>query len=536
MRIALLVFVLAACAARSPVGELRFHNQPPVWRVDDRAPLPRAPAKREYIRALYHVDGFVVRRATRAMELRPHVRARDVNALDEVPDSTWFTNRIGVRDLTLDELRVGPNVSANPFDHRPWTITGMKVGGMSLGFVFEDAAGGKHLLKFDPRGEAELETGAHVIVHRILWAIGYNVPEDHVGHIRRADLRIAAGAKMKRAGGKRVPLTAAALDDALARVARMRDGTYRVLASRFVDGKPLGPYAREGTRRDDANDVIPHEQRRSLRGQRAIFAWLGHTDIQEDQTIDVFRDGHVVHYLLDFGKALGVMAYHMKWRTVGHTYRIDPGVAAKSLFTLGLWKRPWDGLGQPPIPGVGLFDAAHYDPGTWRPNSLFWPLEDADRHDGFWGAKLAMRFSRAQLEAIVAEARYTDPRAAAYLVDTLIARQRATARYYFDRVAPLDDFTIERDRLCFRDLTLAYGLRDVATRYVIETYDHAGRAIAAPRTTTQPCAPLALAPAADGYTIMRVRVFRNAHEMPAVLVHVARDDAGVVRVIGVRRR
>jgi len=46
-------------------------------------------------------------------ELPRDRRALGVNALDEVPDSTWFTNRIGVRELTP---RRGPQ---RPADRRP---------------------------------------------------------------------------------------------------------------------------------------------------------------------------------------------------------------------------------------------------------------------------------------------------------------------------------------------------------------------------------------------------------------------------------
>ncbi len=548
MRVLVLLAVIAgACAHRAPVGELRFHNRAPVWRVDDRTPLAAPPAPRVYNRSLYHTDGFFVRRATRAMEVRAAVRAQDVNALGEVPDSTWFTNRIGVRELSPGELRAGPNVAPSPFDHLPWKITGAKIGGLSIGFVFEDARGGRYILKFDPADTPEMETGAHAIVHRILWAIGYNVPEDHIGDVHRRDLQIAPGATTKRPGGAKVPLTEAALDAALARVARGEDGRIRVLASRFLPGKPIGPYAREGTRADDPNDVIPHEHRRSLRGQYAIFSWLNHTDLQEDNTLDVFTGDHVVHYLIDFGKALGVMGHHLAWRTVGYTHRLDLGMAARSLLGLGLWKRPWDGLAQPALRGVGLFEAAHYDPGAWRPNSLYWPLEDKDRFDAFWGAKLLMRFSPAQLEAIVGEARFTDPRAARYVLDTLIERQRKTARYWFDRVAPLDAFAVEPGagsavRVCFTDLTLAHELRAVATRYLADMGDRAGRAIGVSRALR--AAPggraclddLALAPGADAYTIVRLRVRRNAHELPPVVVHLARDAGGRVQVIGLRRR
>jgi hypothetical protein len=534
-RLAILVLV-AACAHKTPpVGELRFKVADPVWRVNDRVPLVKEPKEREYNRTLYHADGFVFRRTTRAMEMRPATRAQDVNALDEVPDSTWFTNRIGVRDLSIEELRRGPNVTASPFDHRPWSITGAKIGGMSIGFTFEDARGDKYLLKFDKADSPEMETGAHAIVLRILWAIGYNVPEDHIGYIRAEDLVV--GDKAKKKG-----LTPDELALALSRVHRTNDGRIRVLASRFLPGKPIGPYAREGTRGDDKNDVIPHENRRSLRGQRPIFSWLNHTDLQEDNTLDAFtEDNFVVHYLIDFGKALGTMGYHLKWQTPGHTYRMDLGMAFEQLLTLGLRKRNWDGLDDPGLRGIGVIDAKHYSPGEWRPNSMYWPLEDADRHDGFWGAKLLMRFTPQQLAAIVEEAQYSDPRAAKYMLDTLIERQRKTAAYWFDRVAPLDAFAVDSDvggaRVCFTDLMLAYQLRAPRTLYKVDAFDAGGKRIADARTLGampggRTCVNgVALA----DYTIVRLRVSRGDRDMPPVLVHVARDANGP-RIIGLRRR
>ena len=35
--------------------------------------------------------------------------ALNVNTLGEVPDSSWFTNRIGQYDLTVDDVLRGPN-------------------------------------------------------------------------------------------------------------------------------------------------------------------------------------------------------------------------------------------------------------------------------------------------------------------------------------------------------------------------------------------------------------------------------------------
>ena len=525
----LVLVVLVACAHASPVGELRFKNQPPVWRVNDRMRLASAPKPRAYNAALYHTDGFFIRRATRAMDLKPDRRATDTNALDEVPDSTWFTNRIGVRELTIEELRRGPNFGPNPFDHRPWTITEVKHGGTAIGFIFLDARGDKYLLKFEAPDKSEEETAAHAIVHRILWACGYNVPQDYIGVVRREDLVLGASPSPK-------GFDAAKLAAALAKVDHLADGSMRVLASRYLAGTPIGPYAREGTRADDPNDVIPHERRRSLRGQFPIFAWLNHTDLQEDNTLDMFiEDGYVVHYLVDFGKALGVMGLGLHRQTPGFTYKVDLAMALGTLFSFGLWKRPWDTLDETGLRGIRLYDAAHFDPGAWRAHSLYWPYEDKDRFDAFWGAKLVMRFTREQLAAIVDEGRFSDPRARAYMLDTLVARQRKTGQYWFDRVAPLDRFVLDGERLCFTDLALAYRLRAPRTHYRLETYDKRGRPTGDRRALVPVQARACTTIPVRGYTIARIRVYRDDRPMPPVLVHLALDGRGHPAIIGLRR-
>jgi hypothetical protein len=130
------------------------------------------------------------------------------------------------------------------------------------------------------------------------------------------------------------------------------------------------------------------------------------------------------------------------------------------------------------------------------------------------------------------------------MLDTLIARQRITARYWFDRVAPLDAFDVSGDqngtaRLCFTDLALAYELRPMKTRYVIDTFDRDARATTRPRTlgamsTGRTC--LSGVELAAPYTILRIRIERGARTLPAVDVHLARDASGRPQVIGVRRR
>jgi hypothetical protein len=327
---------------------------------------------------------------------------------------------------------------------------------------------------------------------------------------------------------------------------RTPDGTFRVLASRYLPGKPIGPYAREGRRPDDPNDRIDHEKRRSVRGQVPLFAWINHTDIQEDNTLDVFVKDHVVHYLIDFGKAFGVMNNSNTWKTVGYTNRFDISIALRTLLTLGLWDRPWDNVDAPDVRGVALFEAAHFDPATWRINAPYWPFDEADATDTYWGAKLVMRFTTEQIAAAVAEAHFSDPRATAYIIDTLLERQRRVGRYWLDQVSPLDRFVIEpvgdRARLCFDDLAKTYGLQPATSHYSAEVFDVAG-AVLVPRaepartaTGAHICtAAFPLGGDAAHYTIVKLAVARNARRLPPVVVHLAQRKPGALEIVGIRR-
>ena len=249
--------LLASCASRPIVPEVRFANAPIARVVNDRLDVAKPPEKRLFLPDLYVYDGTIERRITRALEVPRQRRALGVNALDEVPDSTWFTNRIGMHDLTPDEIRTGPAID-DPELHKPWTVHSTKIGGTSVGFIVKDTSGAKYMLKFDA-GDAppEIETGTHVVVNRLLWACGYNVPEDHVVYLRPDDLVLASDATMKDlTGGNVRRLDRAELDRLLAAVRHDSDGRIRALASRWLDGVTLGGHPGEGVRRSGV-DVLP---------------------------------------------------------------------------------------------------------------------------------------------------------------------------------------------------------------------------------------------------------------------------------------
>src|SRR5262245_46022234 len=51
----------------------------------------------------------------------PNVRAHNVNTIDEVPDSNWFTNRLRAAPVTVDDVVKGPGAGAGPAPGR-WTV------------------------------------------------------------------------------------------------------------------------------------------------------------------------------------------------------------------------------------------------------------------------------------------------------------------------------------------------------------------------------------------------------------------------------
>ncbi len=499
---------------------------------------------------LYQFDTSFYRPLTRALELPRPRRARGVNALDEVPDSTWFTNRIGVRDISLDELRAAPGGVGSPEPHLPWTIHSTKIGGKSLGFIITDARGLRFLLKFDPLGYPEAETATHVITGKLLWACGYNVTDDYIVKFRREDLVLAPGAVIQSPFGNSHSLDNGELERRLSMIQVEPDGRIRGLASAWIEGVPLGGHPAEGVRADDPNDRIPHELRRDLRGVYPIVAWLDHGDMKEGNTFDTWipdprdpRRHYVKHLLIDFGKSLGFFALTNGDPRIGHEYRYDWGAMFESLASAGTQDRPWANRPVIGLRGVGMFDAETFDPGGWKPaTQAYVPILVADRIDKFWGAKILMRFTREQIRAVVESAELSDPRAVDYLVDTLVARQRATGRYRFARVNPLDGFALRGpDTLCFDDLAIVHGFAPVATTaYTVTRYDRRGReidgAFAVRATRAGTClAPVALATGGDGYTIVRIETSRPGLSL-STDVHLARDPAsGAPRIVGIWR-
>src|SRR5262249_9503132 len=95
-------------------------------------------------------------------------RAQNLNTIDEVPDSSWFTNRVATRALTIDEIVRGPIVGAPP-DPSRWVIIREKTAGVHPGVTARDAKGQVWFLEFDPPYYPEAATAAVVMATKFFW-------------------------------------------------------------------------------------------------------------------------------------------------------------------------------------------------------------------------------------------------------------------------------------------------------------------------------------------------------------------------------
>ena len=120
-----------------------------------------------------------------------------------------------------------------------------------------------------------------------MWALGYNVPENHIAYLRRELLVVGSGAKFTPVNGTPRPMRAADVDALLSRAEREADGSYRIVASKALEGKPVGRIRFYETRPDDPNDVVPHEHRRELRAYRVFASWVNHVDVKSTNSRDM---------------------------------------------------------------------------------------------------------------------------------------------------------------------------------------------------------------------------------------------------------
>jgi len=400
-------------------------------------------------------------------------RAEDVNTIDEVPDSSWFTNRAGARAITVEEMLRGPNDDQGPAPGK-WVVS-RKANGVSPGFTITDQNGRRYFVKFDPPGEPELATAAEAVVTRLFYALGYNVPQILIGTLRRENLAIAADAYVRVSNGSRRALRWSDIDEQLRRAHQSPDGSYRVTLGEAVEGKPLEGFLYTGTRPDDPNDIVPHENRRELRGLRVFSAWINHTDAKAINSLDVLvpQGGKSIvrHYLIDFNATLGSAGIGLRERRDGYEYLAEFGPAFKALPAFGFYIRPWLTIDYPEMKGIGRFEAKRFIPEEWRPRVPNPAYVRSRPDDTYWAARKLMTLSDDLIRAAVKAGQYSDPRSEKFLGDALIERRDKIGRAWLTAVNPVADPALARDGLLtFRNPAVEYGFAPAPSRYVVTWY------------------------------------------------------------------
>jgi hypothetical protein len=468
-----LLLVLAGCAG----GVAQFPLQEPMWRDDDAKPFSPRPARFRSAELWNTLDNSIFRPISRVLAVRGRRSAVNVNSLDEVPDSSWFVNRIGQRAMGKDELQLGACAGVTFAENGPWTVIGGKPNGVNPGFLVSDAAGHKYLMKLDGQRQGERSTAADVIGSLVYHAAGYFVPCNRVIFFDGAGLLLSPSAMAEDFVGDDVPFTRELLDATLARSRKHADGRVRAMVSRLLPGKPIGPWSDTGVREDDPNDVIPHQDRRELRGSLVLAAWLDRYDSREQNALDMWIDvgggqGYVKHHFIDFSDGLGSLsAWQRVSRRRGHAYEFGLGLFFEELVTLGTLDRPWHHARLGPTGyTLGYWDDGRFVAEAWRTAYPYGPFEHADEADAAWGARILARLGRAEIEWIVDGARLEDPVTRSEVVRILLGRREKLLRRYLGKRSPLTGprliATQGGDKLCVRDLWLEAGLTNRAGRRI----------------------------------------------------------------------
>lgn len=466
--------LLAGVAALGTVGMLaaggtRFYPDDPLWIDDDKV---------VDVSAVVLVDDansydFVTNTFAMPGD-KQNVRALNVNTLDEVPDSSWFVNRIGRAGMSTAELVRGPD-RFDSISLDGWLVSSGKSTGVQPGFRMTDPSGHTYQIEFDPPSNPEMASGAEIIGTAFYHAFGYYTVDVYLAELDPQNIRIAETAMLwdPLAGDKR-RMTRRDVNNVLRKAARQPNGRYRVLASRFADGSPLGNFRYYGTRPDDPNDIVPHEHRRELRAARVFGAWLNHDDSRGVNSLDMLIQGenrrHVKHYMFDFGSILGSGTVFAQRHRAGNEYIFEWKPGLLTLATLGAYTRPWMRISYPEVPkSVGRFEGDAFRPKLWKPEYPNPAFDNMRPDDAFWAARVVSRFSNEAIRAVVGKARYGDQRATDYITETLIKRRDKVVAHWLTAVNPLVDFGLsESGELTFANAAEQAGVAGPASGYRLQ--------------------------------------------------------------------
>jgi hypothetical protein len=160
----------------------------------------------------------------------------------------------------------------------------------------------------------------------------------------------------------------------------------------------------------------------------------------------------------------------------GWEYLYQADTTKRRLFTMGLWRSPWQTADYVEHPAIGRFEAESFDPLTWKPRVPTAAFIQMREDDAFWAARRVMAFDDGMVRELVKAGEYSDPSASVQLAATLIARRDKVGRAYLTQINPIVDPVLDTNG------TLTFGNAAVAGRFAPEpasyravwfTYDNA---------------------------------------------------------------
>jgi hypothetical protein len=515
---------LAGCVGERPA---HFVDAPVVEDVHDDGPIPLCrwydPVKETAL-----TQAYVGRPMIEALTPRRPPDAGDVNALDEVPRSTWAWGSAVRSDLDKVDALCGATDVPEP----PFRLLDTRAVTREHALAVLDARGRRFEIWRDPPDRAEMATGAAAVASRLLRDIGYYTPG-----VFTADL---APADFERTDDHQRAVLRAFVDGGPA----PWKARFRVALTRWPIGVDIGPTIPTGERTDDPNDRVPHEDRRTVRALKLIFGWLGMTEADET----VLRDGyvgepgrgHVVHFIPGLGGALGADAVVRPLAAKDDDSDLASRNVWITLVTLGLYdqkqrltSRRWQAVGE---------YRPSFLPGDFHTSPPIAPMDRLLPADAYWAAKRIALLGTPELEEALDAGRYHDPTARAALLDLLRVRQAIAIRWGLSQVTPCEVERLEQSAdgsaaLILRDEAPALGIAlGSTTSYRVEIEDDAGARIGEPTRLELSGAtifPVRVAASVPRYVVVRVWGNHGGGAPRPMEVHLSRDPRW--RVVGIVR-
>jgi len=459
--LAIAVIVLGCLSATSCVHRpARFADRPIVTDIADDAPID-LPRRIELNWDWYLSDAFLRRSLFDALNPNRPDDAGDINAVDEVPRSSWYQPE-GAELALLDPpiLQDGPPML-------PLTVLHDSPRIRSDGLCVLDARNYRYELRRDDSERPEMRTSAAAIASRLIRAVGLLSPEVHIVFLSEQDFRWPTEDRTLHSSLRALIPPAPANADSIVRMS----------AARWPVGIDVGVTDPFDARDDDPNDVVPHRNRRTMRALKVLGAWLGISSINPSKTRDVYVGspgyGHLRHYVVGMEDALGAASVVKSDKKQGLRTDLGGGPGFNFL-TLGLWPGSLRPVTQTRWLAIGDFDE-NVDPADFTTSPPYAPMTHVRAADGYWAAKRIASIPTKTIVQAVRHARIHDPSAEKKLIDVLLQRRHAVVKFWYSQVTPAEMVHIEARKVTLRDEAISRGLiPPTSVQYHGEIVDDSG--------------------------------------------------------------